>query len=148
MYKKFILFIFAFLFLTGTAHAGGVGYINYQKVITNYHFAKTTLTEIENKGREIEFFLQTKEKAFEKIESAVQKKKFENDVRAELNTREKAFNQFRERKEEEVYKRIHETTEKIRIEKGYDAILDERSVFSGGVDITDLLIQRLNTVEH
>lgn len=145
--KKFITLVFVFLFINGSAFASGVGYINYEKVIANYQFAKTTLSEIENKSREIEIFLQTKEKAFDKIESAVQKKKFENDVRAELKTREKAFNQFREKKEEEVYKRIHNVSEKIRIEKGYDAILDQRSVFSGGIDITDLLIQRLNSVE-
>jgi len=145
MYKKFIPLIFAFLLFAAPANASGVAYINYDKVLANYQFAKNTLSEIENKSREIEQFLEIKEKAFEKIESAVQKKKFENDVRAELNTRQKAFNKFREQKEEEVYKRIHAASEKIRIEKGYDAVLDARSVFSGGVDMTDALIQKLNS---
>ena len=47
--------------------------------------------------------------------------------------------------EEAVYSRIHAVSEKIRLEKGLDAILDERSVFSGGVDITDELIKKLNS---
>ena len=54
------------------------------------------------------------------------------------------FNNFREKKEEEVYTRIHAVSEKIRLEKGLDAVLDARSVFSGGVDITDELIKKLN----
>ena len=124
--------------------AGGVGYINYEKVVQNYQFAKNALREIETKGNEVQQYLMLKEKEFNQIESAVQKKKFEETVRAELQTKEKAFNDFRNKKEEEVYTRIHAVSEKIRLEKGLDAIIDARSVFSGGVDITDVLIQRLN----
>ena len=65
-------------------------------------------------------------------------------MRVELNAKEDAFNSFREKREEQVYTRIHAVTEKIRLEKGLDAILDARSVFSGGVDITNDLIQKLN----
>ena len=65
-------------------------------------------------------------------------------MRVELKAKEDAFNSFREKREEQVYTRIHAVTEKIRLEKGLDAILDARSVFSGGVDITNDLIQKLN----
>ena len=37
-----------------------------------------------------------------------------------------------------------EAMPEIALEKGLDAIIDSRSVFSGGVDITDVLIQQLN----
>ena len=113
--------------------AGGVGYVNYDKVVANYQFAKTSLREIETKNNEIQQYLLNKEKEFEET------------VRVELKARENAFNAFREKREEEVYTRIHAVTEKIRLEKGLDAILDARSVFSGGVDITDALIQKLNS---
>ena len=98
--------------------AGGVGYVNYDKVVANYQFAKTSLREIETKNNEIQQYLLNKEKEFDKIESAVQKKKFEETVRVELKARENAFNAFREKREEEVYTRIHAVTEKIRLEKG------------------------------
>ena len=68
-------------------------------------------------------------------------------VRVELQAKEKAFNVFREKKEEEVYRRIHAVSEKIRLEKSLDAILDARSIFSGGVDITDDLIKKLNSIQ-
>lgn len=141
--KKIITLIFL-LTLSLPSSAGGVGYINYEKVIQNYQYAKTTLTQIETKNNEIKQYLMMKESEFNKLESAVQKQKFETTVQAELKTKEQAFNDFRERKEEEVYNRIHAVTEKIRLEKGLDAIIDSRSVFSGGVDITDDLIQKLN----
>ena len=141
---KKLLIILCLIILSAPCFAGGVGYINYEKVITNYQFAKNSLTELENKGRELQKYLEAKEAEFNKIESAVQKKKFEATVRNEIQTKEKAFNSFREKREEEVYNKIHAVSEKIRLEKGLDAILDARSVFSGGVDITDELIKKLN----
>lgn len=143
--KKLILSIF--LIISSPCFASGVGYINYDKVIANYQYAKNTLREIETKENEIQQFLAKKETEFNKVESPVQKKKFEEMVRVELQAKEKAFNVFREKKEEEVYRRIHAVSEKIRLEKSLDAILDARSIFSGGVDITDDLIKKLNSIQ-
>ena len=141
--QRFLYVLLLLIFFT-PAFASGVGYVNYDKVVENYQYAKTSLREIETKNKEIQQFLITKEEEFNKIESAVQKKKFEDTVRVELKAKEDAFNSFREKREEQVYTRIHAVTEKIRLEKGLDAILDARSVFSGGVDITNDLIQKLN----
>lgn len=142
--KNFLVSL-CLIFSITSSFAGGVGYIDYEKVAENYQYAKTSMREIETKGKEIEQYLINKEKEFENIESPVQKKKFEETVRAELRTKELAFNDFRNKREDEIYNRIHAVTEKIRLEKGLDAILDARSVFSGGIDITDALIQKLNS---
>ena len=140
------IFLIMFSFFCSTAvYAGGVGYIDYQKVIDNYQFAKSTITEIQNKHNEIEKYLEQKEIEFNKLETPLQKQKFEATVQNELRTKEAAFNDFREKKEEAVYTRIHAVSEKIRLEKGFDAILDIRSVFTGGVDITDELVKALNS---
>lgn len=138
------LIIFCFVYMQIPVLAGGVGYINYPKVIENYQFAKATMQEIQNKHNEIQKYLEQKEIEFNKLETPIQKQKFEATVQSELRVKENAFNDFREKKEEVVYKRIHAVSEKIRIDKGLDAILDERSVFSGGIDITDELVKMLN----
>ncbi len=141
---KKLLYLLCLLLITTPCFAGGVGYINYEKVAANYSFARNTMMEIQAKGREIDTFLRTKETEFNKLETPLQKKKFQESVQAELKAKENAFNAFREKREEEVYNRIHAVAEKIRLEKQFDVLLDARGVFSGGVDITDLLIQRLN----
>jgi len=140
-----ILIVFLLTFGILPVFAGGVGYINYPKVVDNYQFAKTVLSEIENKSNEIQKYLEQKEEEFNKLQTPMQKQKFEANVQQEMKVREKAFNDFRNKKEEAVYSRIHAVSEKIRLEKGLDAILDSRSVFSGGVDITDDLIKTLNS---
>lgn len=141
--RKFVLIVLLFL-INIPAWAGGVGYINYDKVISDYQYAKHILREIETKNNEIQQYLLKKEEEFSKIDSPVQKKKFEDSVRIELRAKEKAFNVFREKKEEDVYNRIHAVSEKIRLEQNLDVILDSRSVFSGGIDVTDSLIKKLN----
>lgn len=143
IFAKYLLLLFVTA-ITLPSFAGGVGYINYEKVFENYQYAKTCMREIDNKRAEIQKYLTAKEAEFEKLETPIQKKKFQTTVQAELKTKEAAFNDFRDKKEEAVYTRIHAVSEKIRLEKGLDAILDSRSVFSGGVDITDTLIKTLN----
>ncbi|MCQ2740013.1 MAG: OmpH family outer membrane protein [bacterium] len=139
------IMIFVVTAFISPVFAGGVGYIDYLKVMGNYQYAKNSAKEIETKGLEIQKYLEQKEVEFNKLETPLQKKKFEETVQNELKVKEKAFNDFREKKEESVYTKIHAVTEKIRLDKGYDAILDSRSVFSGGIDITDLLIKTLNS---
>ena len=77
----------------------------------------------------------------------MQKQKFQETVQTEMQTKEKAFNELREKREEEVYQRIYAVAEKIRLEKQYDVLLEARGIFSGGNDITDELIKRLNYVK-
>ena len=50
--KKFVLISMILLFIS-PCYAGGVGYINYEKVAANYQFAKASMREIETKGNEI-----------------------------------------------------------------------------------------------
>lgn len=141
---KKIMLTLLLIFLATPSFAGGVGYINYDKVFNEYQFAKSSMREIDTKAKEIERYLDAKEEEFSKLDSPVQKKKLETTVRNEMKTKEAAFNDFRNKKEELIYNRIHAVSEKIRLEKGLDAILDARSVFSGGVDVTDELIKKLN----
>ena len=141
--KKIFTLLFLLIF-SAPCFSAGVGYINYEKVASEYQFAKASMREIETKGREIEQYLKAKEAEFAKLETPLQKQKFQETVQAELKTKERAFNDFRNKREDEVYNRIHAVAEKIRLEKELDVLLDARGVFSGGIDITDALIQKLN----
>lgn len=141
--KKLFVIFYLLLFSTPSFSAG-VGYINYEKVASEYQFAKASMREIETKGREIEQYIKNKEIEFNKLETPLQKQKFQETVQAELKTKENAFNDFRMKREEQVYQRIYAVAEKIRLEKNLDVLIDARGVFSGGIDISDILIQKLN----
>ena len=46
--------LLAFVAMTGIANAGGVGYIDYLKVIDNYDYAKKAIKEVDAKGLEMQ----------------------------------------------------------------------------------------------
>ena len=85
--KKLFVIFYLLLFSTPSFSAG-VGYINYEKVASEYQFAKASMREIETKGREIEQYIKNKEIEFNKLETPLQKQKFQETVQAELKTKE------------------------------------------------------------
>ena len=143
---KKILAILMICLTVSPAIAGGVGYVNYEYIFNNYKFAQNAAKEIMSKEKQINDLIKQKEAEYNKLETPIQKQKFEEAFKKEMSLKENEFNALRNKKEEEVYTRIHAVTEKIRLEKNLDAILDSRSVFSGGVDVTNTVLNKLN--EH
>ena len=72
-----------------------------------------------------DYYLKNKEAEFSKLETPLQKQKFQETVQAEMQAKEKAFNDLREKREEEVYQRIHAVAEKIRLEKELETNLEK-----------------------
>ena len=143
MIKKILIILFLF-FISLPAFSSGIGSINYEKIIENYNFAKTTKQELDTKSKELEKYLIQKEEEFKLLESPVQKSKFESEIKAEVLKRETAFNDFINKREEAVKQRVMSAIEQVRKEKNLDAVLDSSSVYSGGEDITQAVIDYLN----
>ena len=53
---KLGLITLSMLITTGLSFAGGVGYIDYAKVIDNYDYAKQVTKEVDAKGLEMQQF--------------------------------------------------------------------------------------------
>ena len=132
--KKFKLGIVVLLMaaFTGIANAGGVGYIDYGKVIDNYDYAKQVTKEVDAKGLEMQQFLVDKEKEYKSLDTPLKKQTFEEKVAQEFKA-----------KEQEVFTKIKEAAKAVMVEQKLDAVMDIRGVFVGGVDITDSVIAKL-----
>ena len=50
---------------------------------------------------------------------------------------------IKEKREQEVYTKIKEAAKAVMVEQKLDAVMDQRGVFVGGVDITDSVINKL-----
>ena len=116
--KKIFLFFYFCLSLT-PVWASGVGYIDYEKIFNNYKYAQNSALEIQQKETEFRNYLNKKEEEYNKLETPLQRQKFEAAAQKEIAATEKNL---------------------------LDALLDSRCVFSGGTDITDTVINKLN--EH
>ena len=130
--------------LGGVAQANGLGFINYKKVQDNYAFAKDAIKDVDAKGLELQQYLVDKEKEFKALDTPVKKKNFEDKTAKEFKIKQDAYIAMKTQKEEAVYNKIQEAAKQVLIEQKLDAIVDFRIIFVGGIDITDLVIQKLN----
>ena len=142
---KIGLLVVAFATLTGVANAGGVGYIDYPRVIDNYDYAKKVTKEIDAKGLEMQQYIVDKEKEYKALDTPLKKQTFEQKTAQEFKTREEAYMNLKNKREQEVYNKVRDAAKAVMVEQKLDAIMDARGVFVGGVDITPSVIQKLKS---
>ena len=133
---------------TMTADAAGVGYINYTKVQENYPFAMQAVKEVESKGLELQQYMLDKDKQYKSLDTPLKKKNFEDATARELKAKEEAFMKLKMSKEEQIYNKIQAATKDVMVEQKLDAIVSDRVIFVGGLDVTDLVIQKLKNGKY
>jgi len=124
-------------------NAAGVGFIDYAKVIDNYAYAQKVTKEVDAKGLEMQQFLVDKEKEYKALDTPLKKQTFEERTAQEFKTREAAYIALKTKREQEVYEQIKNAAKAVMVEQKLDAIMDQRGVFVGGLDITDMVINKL-----
>lgn len=127
------------------AFAGGVGYINYQKVQEGFPFAQQAVKEIDAKALEMQQYMVDKEKQYKALDTPLKKQNFEEATAREFKMKEEAYMKLKASKEEQVYNKIQSAAKQVLVDQKLDAIVDYRVIFVGGVDISDLVIQKLKS---
>ena len=140
---KLGLIALAILTATGVANASGVGYIDYIRVIDNYEYAKKVTKEVDAKGLEMQQYLVDKEKEYKALDTPLKKQSFEERTAREFKEKEAAYIALKNKREQEVYTKIKDAAKAVMVEQKLDAIMDQRGVFVGGIDITDSVINKL-----
>lgn len=139
------LAVMAMASLNNVAQASGIGFINYTKVQSGYTFAKDAIKEVDTKALELQQYLVDKEKEFKALDTPLKKKNFEEKTAKDFKAKQDAYLTLKASKEEAVYNKIQDAAREVLVEQKLDAIVDFRIIFVGGVDITDLVLQKLNS---
>ena len=139
------LFCAAAMAIGTQAIAGGIGYIDYQKVQAAYPLAQQAVKEVDAKGLELQQYMVDKEKQYKALDTPLKKQNFEDATAREFNAKQEAFLRLKSEKEELIFNKIQAAAKQVLVEQKLDAILDFRVVFVGGVDISDLVIQKLKS---
>ena len=127
------------------ANAAGVGYIDYQKVQEAFPFAQQAVKEIDAKALEMQQYMVDKEKQYKALDTPLKKQNFEDQTAREFKLKQDAYMRLKSDKEEQIYNKIQSATKQVLVEQRLDAIVDYRVIFVGGVDISDLVIQKLKS---
>ncbi|MBQ3641311.1 OmpH family outer membrane protein [bacterium] len=143
---KFILTAMLIMFAANlSANAATVGYADFQKVITEYSYARNAYKDIDNKLTELQQYIFEKEKQFKNIESPIQKKTFEDQIQKEFKAKEEKVYNLKVQKETEIKNNILNASRAVATAKKLDVILDSGVIYAGGVDVTNDIIQQLNS---
>ncbi len=120
-----------------------VGYINYQKVLENYPAAQQAIKEIDAKTLEIQQFMVDKERQYKSLDTPLKKQNFENQTANELKAKQEAMYKLQNDKQTQILTQVQNAAKSIMVTQKLDAVLSDEVVFVGGVDITELVIQKL-----
>ena len=147
MFKvKFILTSLLIMFAANlSANAATIGYADFQKVLTDYKYARTAYKDIDNKLMELQQYVIDKEKQFKTIESPIQRKTFEDQIQKEFKAKEERVYNLKVQKEKEIQNNILAASKAVATSKKLDVVLDYSVVYAGGVDVTNDIIQHLNS---
>ena len=148
--KKIRLFVLmaVLALVSAPCFAEGLGYINYEKVLSNYDLAKNVAKELDAKGMELQQYLMDREKEFKAIDTPVKKQAFKDRIANEYKAKEDAYVKYRINKEKEVFSKVQSAAKIVMAEQKLDAIVDIKVIFAGGVDITDIVIDRLKGIKN
>ncbi len=144
---KAMLLILSLIAVTGAANAGGVGYIDYTRVIDNYDYAQKVTKEVDAKGLEMQQYLVDKEKEYKSLDTPLKKQTFEQKTAQEFRAKEEAYLNLKNKREQEVYTKVRDAAKAVMVEQKLDAIMDQRGVFVGGIDVTDNVISKLKSAK-
>lgn len=129
--------------VNSAAQASGIGFINYKKIQDNYSYAKDAAKEVDAKALELQQYLVDKEKEFKALDTPLKKKNFEEKTAKEFKVKQDAYLTLKASKEEVVYNKIQDAAKQVLCDQKLDAVVDFRVIFVGGLDITDLVLQKL-----
>ncbi len=143
--KRMALLIAAGLTLGLSTQANAeVGYLNYQKVLETYPAAKQAVKEIDAKTLELQQFMVDKERQYKALDTPLKKQNFENQTANELKAKQEAIYKLQNDRQTQILNQIQNAARTVMVSQKLDAVLSDEVVFVGGVDITDLVIQKLN----
>ena len=132
------------LFIGNSVSADTIGCADFKKIETNYVYAQKAHKEIDDKVLGLQQYLINKDKEYKSIESPLSRKNFEQKVEKEYKAKEEALMKLKVQKEEEIFNNIQSASKIVSAQKKIDVVFDYRVILSGGVDITQDIIDYLN----
>ena len=84
-----------------------------------------------------------KERQYKNLTTPVQKQNFEAQTKNELHSKTEALYKFQSSKENQIMDQVQAAARAIMVAQKLDAVVSDQVIFVGGVDITDLVIQKL-----
>ncbi|MGN0014683.1 MAG: OmpH family outer membrane protein [Candidatus Gastranaerophilaceae bacterium] len=144
---KNIFLAAAICIFSSPVFADTIGYADFKKIENNYSYAQKAYKEIDSKVIGLQQYLIDKDKEYKAIESPISKKSFEEKTEKEYKAKEEAVLKLKLQKEEEIFNNIQNASKIVSAQKKVDVVFDYRVILTGGVDLTQDIIDYLNNTK-
>ena len=146
--KKLVAILLAVIVIAGVASAANIGYIDVQKVFREF---KETATAQEELGKKEEAFKKEFEESQKKLSEAEangktqeELTKMKADLEKQLTPKRENLLRLNEQLTVKLQLEILESVKKVAKKVGIDMVLDKQVVITGGVDLSEMVVNELN----
>ena len=141
--KKIIIIAVLSLFCITNVFAAGIGYIDYNKVVSQYSLATKYKKELNNKTTNLKNYVDQQEAKIKNAKTKEEKQEIQKATYKEIENKQKDYINYKEAKEKEVINNIQKASEKVRVKKNLEIILKKDMTVTGGIDCTPDVIEEL-----
>ena len=145
--KKYIALLLAFVFL-GSAAFAATGYIEVQKVFREYKETKKAQEDLNKKEESFKKEFEDSQKKLEKAEKDGKKKeeieKMKKELETKLSPQRESLLKLNEQLTVRLQQDILAAVQKVAQKLGIELVLDKQVVITGGMDISEMVINELN----
>ena len=142
---SFVLFLGAQAFALGTT---GIGYIDVQKVFKEYKATSSAQEQVSKQEEEFKKELDDSQKKLSDAEKKNMKKeeleKMRKDLEDKLTPKRQSLIELNERLTVKLQSEILNATKDVAKKVGIDIVLDKQVIITGGIDLTEMVISKLN----
>lgn len=145
--KSFVLglALLAAIFATSVSViAQTIGVVDADKVLTNYSKAQDVEADLKVKEAEIQKFIADAQKQIKDAATPVEKNNLEKKLSEEFKTKQTEYRKMQVTESEKINNDIITAIKTIAKDKSIDMVLAKGAVFSGGTDLTDEVLGKLN----
>jgi len=147
-FKKYLV-IFAAIATIGLSglqsYAQQVGVVDLDKIVNNYSKAQDVSADLKVKEAELQKFLAEAQKQLKDAPSPVEKKNLEEKLTQQFKTKSEDFKDAQIKQWKQIEDNIFSAIETVSKTNRLDVVLVKSSVLFGGNDVTDQILNLLNT---
>jgi outer membrane protein len=146
--RKLIAALLVIAFFGGVASAANIGYIDVQKVFQEYKETAKAQEEISKKEEAFKKEFEESQKKLTQAESDGKSQeeltKMKTELESKLAPKKEELYRLNEQLTVKLQLEILESVKKVSKKVGIDLVLDKIAVITGGMDLTEMVINDLN----
>lgn len=146
---RVLLGVMVAMYIAGVSFAeSSIGFIDVQKVFSDYEKTKAAQADIKEKETALQTELEEKQKEIEKArdngKSDKELKVLIDKLTEEVEPQKQKLYELRGMLTSEIQADIVKATKSASKDLGIDIVLDKQVFITGGIDLTDLVLEKLN----